>query len=126
MDKKSTANLPDYDITLPVLAQYSGAGMKTTPYVYYGDIDTSDLVIVEHNYEIQFGALRECTDDIEVILTLTDGSVFEYTSFLAEEMNPDEVDRMIDGNWDLTLFTCSLNGEKRVAIRCDLLESGVE
>ncbi|MBP5197991.1 MAG: sortase [Lachnospiraceae bacterium] len=118
--------IPDYDITLPVLAEYSGASMKTTPCVYYGDIDTSDLVIVGHNYDTQFGALRECEDETEVILTLTDGSVYEYTSYLTEEMNPDEVDRMIEGNWDLTLFTCSLNGEKRVAIRCDLLETGVE
>ena len=106
-------------IKLPVLASYTDADLKTTPCVYTGDALTDDLVIVGHNYDSQFASLNDIDGDVHVILTLMDGTVIHYESFAKEALDPSEIDEMIHGDWDLTLFTCSYSGEKRIAIRCD-------
>ncbi len=33
-----------------------------------------------------------------------------------------DVEEMITGDWDLTLFTCTLGGQTRVTVRCQLIE----
>ena len=109
-------------IKLPVLSSYTDADMKTTPCVYYGSRENDNLVIVGHNYDSQFGNFN-LLDSKEVItakLTLVDGSEYVYTSKLLEKLNPNQIDEMLTGDWDLTLFTCNYSGEKRIAIRFDL------
>ena len=110
-------------IKLPVLSSYTDADMKTTPCVYYGTRENGNLVIVGHNYNSQFGDFN-LLDSREVItakLTLVDGSEYEYTSKLMENLEPDQIDEMLTGDWDLTLFTCSYSGEERIALRFDLV-----
>ena len=109
-------------IKLPVLSSYTDADMKTTPCVYYGSRENNNLVIVGHNYDSQFGNFN-LIDSNEVItakLTMVDGSEYVYTSKLLEKLNPNQIDEMLTGDWDLTLFTCNYSGEKRIAIRFDL------
>lgn len=109
-------------IKLPVLSSYTDADMKTTPCVYYGTRENQNLVIVGHNYNSQFGDfnLLDGKETITAKLTLVDGSEYQYTSKLMENLEPDQIDEMLTGDWDLTLFTCSYSGEKRIAIRFDL------
>ena len=110
------------NIKLPVLATYTDADMKTTPCVYYGTRDNGNLVIVGHNYDSQFGNFNQLNKDDTVTakLTMVDGGVYTYTSKLIEDLEPDQIDEMLAGDWDLTLFTCSYSGEKRITIRFDL------
>ena len=112
--------IPELQIKLPVLATYTDADMKTTPCVYYGCRENNDLVIVGHNYASQFGTLNDVSQDLLVYLHMPDGSVYKYKSVATESLNPDQVDEMLMGDWDLTLFTCSYSGEKRIAVRCVL------
>ena len=35
---------------------------------------------------------------------------------------PTSVQEMTDGDWDLTLFTCTVGGKSRVTVRCVLAE----
>ena len=112
--------IPQLQIKLPVLSTYTDADMKTTPCVYYGCRENNDLVIVGHNYASQFGTLNDVSQDFLVYLHMPDGSVYKYKSVATESLNPDQVDEMLMGDWDLTLFTCSYSGEKRIAVRCML------
>lgn len=112
--------IPQLGIKLPVLVDYSDANMKTIPCVYYGDVEDDNLVIVGHNYDSQFAALNNLEGDIEVILSRMDGTVYTYESFAVVELEPDQVDEMLTGEWDLTLFTCNYAGNKRIAVRCAL------
>ena len=107
------------DIKLPVLAQFTDADMKTTPCVYYGCRENNDLVIVGHNYDSQFGDFNKLSssDQIKAVLTLLDGSVIAYDSIGLEYLNPDQVEEMLSGDWDMTLYTCNYAGDKRIAIR---------
>lgn len=40
-----------------------------------------------------------------------------------EILSPDAVEEMTEGNGDLPLFTCTLDGGSRVTVRCVLTES---
>ncbi len=110
-------------IKLPVLSTYTDADMKTTPCVYAGSRENENLVIVGHNYDSQFGNFNLLNKDepVTATLTLVDGSKYTYTSKKYENLNPDQIDEMLSGDWDLTLFTCNYSGEKRITIRFDLV-----
>ncbi len=110
-------------IRLPVLKNYTDADMKTTPCVYFGTRENDNLVIVGHNYDSQFGNFNKLDSSLEVnaTLTLLDGTKYYYKSKLLENLNPNQIDEMLSGEWDMTLFTCSYSGEKRIALRFDLV-----
>lgn len=114
--------IPELNLKLPVLSEYTDANMKTTPCVYAGSISENNLVIVGHNYDSQLAILNDLEADakVNIKLTLLDGSTYTYTSFAMESLNPDQVDEMISGKWDLTVFTCSYSGENRIAMRCNM------
>ncbi len=48
-----------------------------------------------------------------------DGNVFSYEVALLEILQPTDVDEMEGGDWDLTLFTCTVGGKSRVTARCE-------
>lgn len=115
--------IPELSLKLPVLMEYTDANMKTTPCVYYGEEGSDDLVIVGHNYDNQFGPFNNLGgEEVSVILTLMDGRQISYESFAVEYLNPDQVDEMLMGEWDMTLFTCNYAGDKRIALRCNRKE----
>ena len=48
------------------------------------------------------------------------GNVFIYKMVERETLNPTDIEEMKDGDWDLTLFTCTVGGKTRVTIRFKL------
>lgn len=111
--------IEELQILLPILKEYSAVNMKTTPCVYYGSVEDGNLVIVGHNYDTQFGLLNMLNDEdvIHVNITLSDGTKLQYISIRREELEPDDVDRMLSTRCDLTLFTCNYIGDKRITFR---------
>lgn len=53
-----------------------------------------------------------------------DGTKYEYEVTFIEEINEHEVDKIYNGDWDLTLFTCSTDNSKRTVVRCKLIKDG--
>ena len=43
---------------------------------------------------------------------------FEYEVVSLEILNPEDVETMEAGDWDLTLFTCPIGGKTRITVRC--------
>ena len=54
--------------------------------------------------------------------TAVSGDVYEYEVEKVETLNPYAVDEMLSGDWDLTLFTCTIGGQTRVTIRLERVE----
>ena len=46
-----------------------------------------------------------------------DGNVFTYKMVERETLLPTSIEAMESGDWDLTLFTCTVGGQSRVTIR---------
>lgn len=111
--------IPSLGLQLPVAADWSYPQLRTSPCRYSGSAYLDDLVICGHNYSSHFGSLKYLDAGEEVILTDADGNVFIYEVCLVETMQPTAVTEMTSGQWDLTLFTCTIGGQSRVTVRCN-------
>ena len=80
--------------------------------------ETGKLVIAGHNYAAHFGPLRHLAGDETVELTDMKGEKLLYRVAKVEILQPWQTEEMVNGPWDLTLFTCTSGGERRLAVRC--------
>ena len=48
------------------------------------------------------------------------GTVFRYKVDSLETLSPYAISDMTSGGWPLTLFTCTVGGQSRLAIRCSV------
>ena len=115
-------SIPALDLTLPVLNEWNSENLKISPCRYSGSAKTGDLILCGHNYAAHFGGLKELAGGDEVLLTDMDGRAWLYQVAEVETLAPDAVDKMMAGGYDLTLFTCTVGGSARVAVRCMLTE----
>ena len=54
-----------------------------------------------------------------MVFTDMDGNEFVYSVLEIETLTPYSVQQMTTGDWDLTLFTCTIGGTSRVTVRCE-------
>lgn len=113
---------PDLDRELPVLASYDLPSLKIAPAVYHGTPAGEDLVICAHNYRSHFGPIHRLPIGASVQLKTVDGAVYSYRVAATEIVSPFAVADVTSGEWDLTLFTCTLGGRTRYVVRCDLAQ----
>ena len=114
--------IPAYGLTLPVMSQWSYPSLKIAPCRYMGSAYTDDLIIAAHNYTSHFGNLKNLEPGDRIIFTDVDGNVFSYEVILRETLMPTAIEEMESGDWDLTLFTCTIGGAYRVTVRCQRAE----
>lgn len=112
--------IPSLDIELPVMASWSYANLKTAPCRYYGSVETNDLVIAAHNYTRHFGKLSQIEIGADIQFTDVDGNIYNYTVGDIELLQPTDTEKMVQNDWDLTLYTCTWGAAKRVTVRCAL------
>lgn len=110
--------IPACDLKLPVLSAWSYPNLKIAPCRYEGSAYLDNLIIAGHNYTSHFGKLQELAEGERVTFTDVDGNIFYYTVAVREILESTAIEEMASGDWDLTLFTCTLNGQSRVTIRC--------
>lgn len=111
--------IPALALELPVVSQWSYPALKQAPCRYSGSAYLDDLVICAHNYPSHFGQLSTLHTGDSVTFTDVDGNVFAYTVAGLENLSPTAIEDMESGGWALTLFTCTVGGQSRIALRCD-------
>lgn len=116
-------SIPVIDIDLPVMDSWSYDKLSIAPCRYSGSAYLNDMVIAAHNYTGHFGRLKNLEIGDSVIFTDADGNVFKYKVSKVEILVPTAVEAMTSGDWDLTVFTCTVGGQTRVTIRCTLDKS---
>lgn len=110
------------DLNLPVLSSWSYPNIKISPARYKGSVYQNNMIILAHNYKAHFGKLHRLKENDEIIFYDMANNKFTFKVRFIEEVRGDEVEKLLSGDWDLTLFTCTLDGEFRVVIRCDVQE----
>lgn len=118
-----TISIPVIDVELPVQDSWSLSLLKVSPCRYKGTVYRGDLIICAHNYATHFGRLKNLLPGDEVAFTDIDGNEYHYTVTETDTLAGTAVEEMESGQWDLTLFTCTLSGRTRVTVRCELTES---
>lgn len=118
-DYIGTLAIPSLGLSLPVMGDWSYPKLKLAPCRYTGSVYQDDLIIAGHNYCQHFGRLKELTVGDVVLFTDMAGNLFSYTVSQMEQLPATAVEEMVAGDWDLTLFTCTMSGKARVTVRCE-------
>ena len=118
VDYIGVISFPSLSIELPVMAQWSPAGLQTAPGRYSGTPAGKDLVIAGHNYDAHFGQLQDLRLNDPVLFTDVNGKVYDYAVLDIEILQPTAIEDMIAGDYPLTVFTCTYGGRTRLTIRC--------
>lgn len=112
--------IPSINLSLPVASEWSYNILRFAPGRYTGSVYSDDIVIAAHNYRNHFGRLTALNPGETVQFTDVKGHVFEYAVSDIEIIDPYDVKEMTEeGEWDLTMFTCTLGGRTRLTIRCE-------
>ena len=118
--------IPALSLSLPVISEWSYPRLKIAPCRYAGSVYLDNMVIAAHNYQSHFGKLETLSQNDEVSFTDMDGNVFAYKVAEIETLSPYAIEEMTAGDWDLTLFTCTVGGQSRMAVRCERMQDDLE
>lgn len=110
--------IPALDIKLPVTSTFTYELVKVAPCRYYGTPYKKNMVIAAHNSWYHFGRLNTLKTKNKVIFTDAAGNRFVYRVDAIEALRPNSVKDVTSGKWPLTLFTCTLDAQNRVVVRC--------
>lgn len=114
-------DVPSLELSLPVMEQWDYDRLKVAPCRFSGSVYRDDLVICAHNYPTHFSPLKYVPIGTQVKFTDADGNEYFYTVTSIDTVGANDVETMVTGEWDLTLFTCNTGGQNRCAVRCDRL-----
>ena len=110
--------IPALELSLPIISEWNNSRLKQAPCRYQGSAYLDNLIIAGHNYKKHFGGLKNLQIGDSVIFTDIDNHRFSYTISAVEKLDGTAIEAMESGNWDLTLFTCTSGGKKRLTVRC--------
>lgn len=116
-------SIPSIGLNLPVMSEWSYAGLKIAPGRYSGSTYADNMVVCAHNYAKHFSPIKWLAEGAEVYFTDMNGMRWSYEVSAVEIIQPTQIEKMTEKtedseNWDLTLFTCTTGGSARCAVRC--------
>ncbi len=111
-------DIPALNISLPVISEWNYPNLKAAPCRYKGSAYLDNMIIAAHNYRTHFGTLESLEAGTAIYFTDADGNRFEYEVSQLQVLDGTAVEEMEEGDWDLTLFTCTIGGRQRVTVRC--------
>lgn len=118
VDYIGVLELPALGLKLPVTKEWSYPLLYIAPCRYFGSAYKKNMIIAAHSYRRHFGKLKNLKAGDAVIFTDIAGNAFSYEVIDNILLGPDEREKLISGDWDLTLFTCTYEGRERVTVRC--------
>lgn len=118
-----TLSFPSLNLELPVASSWNYDILRVTPCLYSGSAYRDNMVICAHNYTVHFGRIGLLPAGSEVLFTDMDGNCFRYWVDDMELIRPNAVEEMTESDYALSLFTCTMDGQKRLTLRCSRQES---
>lgn len=113
--------IPSLSLKLPIINEWDDAKLKIAPCRYIGSAYNGDMILSGHSYKNHFRYIRNLTVGESVIFTDFQGTRFVYGVTAYEVIDGSDVEGMLSGEWDMSLFTCTYNGSARHTIRCKLV-----
>ena len=123
IDYIGVLRIPTLELELPIISEWSYQKLIIAPCRYSGSAYQDDLIIAAHNYNSHFGNLKNLREGDTATFTDMDGNVFTYEMVELEILQPTDIEGMESGEWDLTLFTCTIGGSSRVTARFERVEN---
>lgn len=111
--------IPALGLKLPVMSDWDYTRLEIAPCRQFGSSRKDDLVIAAHNFESHFGRLKEMSVGNTVTFTDMAGIVNTYRAEMIETLSPKDVEAVQNSGYDLVLYTCTRDGQSRVAVFCN-------
>ena len=111
--------IPNLELELPVMADWSMEKLQIAPCLQYGSPLTDDAVIAGHNYKEHFRPLHEIEQGEYLTFTDMTGYTIAYNVVDVKTIDPRSVYEVINSEYDLTLYTCTIGGASRVIVSCN-------
>ncbi|MBR2422368.1 MAG: sortase [Oscillospiraceae bacterium] len=112
-------SIPALQLNLPIMGSWDKVRLQIAPCRYYGSVNGENLVLMAHNYDTHFGRISKLKAGDSVVFTDMDGITTAYQVVAQDILQPEAVEEMTAGDFDLTLFTCTYGGENRITVYCD-------
>lgn len=125
VDVVGVIRVPARGVELPVAAAWDDGVSKKCACVFEGSAYEDRFVVAGHSYRAHFAGLYGAAVGDAVSFTDMDGNEFEYVVTGTDTVAGDDVDGLRDGDWNLTLFTCTRDSRSRVVVRCDRVDEEV-
>lgn len=110
-------SIPSKGIQLPVKTDYSLEAIKTAPAQYRGEQEEfENFVIAGHNYSTHFRELKNMAVGDKIIFTDTYGKENSFSTVDISTIAADDFEALRSGNWDVALFTCTLDSTRRIVV----------
>ena len=116
--------IPSLSLELPIQKECSDAQLKASPCRYSGSFLNDSMILAGHNYKKHFGSISALQRGDEVVFTDVTGQIYHYAVMEITSLDAYDTEEMQSGDWDLTLFTCNFDGQKRITVRCERLVRG--
>lgn len=111
-------SLPTVGIELPVAAQWNYDNLQKSACRYSGTAKDGRLIILAHNYRRHFGRLENVQNGDIVQFLDVNGNLYQYIVSEIAILGQNELDTLTESDSDLTLFTCTYSGQRRIVVRC--------
>jgi len=122
--------IPKLKLELPVINEYSDEALKVSVCRYIGPTQpgqAGNLVIIGHDYKsgAHFGRVGELKSGDTIILMDTWGKEYTYEVYELKQITPDDVQSLniYQGTSAVTLLTCTNNANKRLLVRCKMVNN---
>lgn len=117
--------IPALELKLPVLSEWDDEWVNYAPCRHCGSSRTDDLVIAAHNSRAHFRNLKTLTAGDTVYFTDMEGRVNTYAVEKVETLSPYDVDAVLNSDYALVLYTCTLGGKSRIVVFCNRVGESV-
>lgn len=115
--------VPNLNLELPVISQWSDAKLNTAPCRYKGSVYMDDMIIAGHSYVNHLRPIRKITVGEKVLFTDAEDNKFNFEVISVEVLQANQGEILEqEGDWDLTIFTCTPAGQARFIVRCVKME----
>jgi len=116
-------NIPSLDLELPVLDDWNYELLIIAPGRYFGSPEEGNLILLGHNYKRHFARLKELKPGDRAELYTLDGVTYIYELESLETLEKTALEELVTGEWEMTVFTCTVGGERRVTARFRLVDA---
>ena len=112
-------SIPTLELDLPIMSDWSYEQLNIAPCRYHGSIRGEDLVLMAHNFTNHFGRISQLEIGDSVTFTDMDAGITQYEVVGLDILEPEAVDVVTAGEFDLIFFTCTYGGSSRVVVYCN-------
>ena len=116
-------NIPSLGLELPVLDDWSYEMLIIAPGRYFGRPEEGNLILLGHNYKRHFARLKDLQPGDRAELYTLDGITYTYEFEMLETLEKTALEELVGSDAHMTIFTCTVGGERRVTARFNMVDA---